>query len=191
MLCYFIVSKILQRKGLIKMKNCERVFKFSVLTIMMILILGMLTGCNFGSKDNKTGSDDNANSFEEPIANVINGLTEANSGKFLGAFPDYIADYMKVSFTDDFLKTTVEAAEEQFGKNVSRTFKVVDKTDISEDDLREIEEEVKQSFDKEIKISKGYLVKVEITTKGDDSEETEVALFSVYEIDGKWFMLNL
>ena len=69
------------------------------------------------------------------------------------------------------------------------SYKILDKKDISEEDLREMEEEVKESFGKEIRITKGYKLGVEITTKGDKAEDKEEDVFKVYEIDGKWYML--
>ena len=54
-----------------------------------------------------------------------------------------------------------------------------------------MEEDVLTNFNKEVKITKGYEVEIEVTTKGDDTEDTEKDAFNVYEIDGKWYILDL
>ena len=145
----------------------------------------LLSGCNLNKKDKNAEVE----AYEQPVKNVVEGLVEANSEKFLKAFPDYISDQMKTMFTEEYLKATVSKAEEEYGANIKMTYKVLDKNDISEEDLREMEEEVKESFGKEIRITKGYKLGVEITTKGDKAEDKEEDVFKVYEIDGKWYML--
>lgn len=165
-------------------ENKRKVKVVSILLIM-IMTLGLLSGCG-ANKDEKKAETD---SYEQPVKNMIEGLSEANADKFLKAFPEYISEQMKLVFTEDYLKETVKKAEEEYGANLKMSYKITDKADIVEEDLREMEEEVKESFGKEIKISKGYKLGVEVTTKGDDTEDKEVDEFKVYEVDGKWYML--
>ena len=165
-------------------ENKRKVKVVSILLIM-IMTLGLLSGCGVNKDEKKTETD----SYEQPVKNMIEGLSEANADKFLKAFPEYISEQMKLVFTEDYLKETVKKAEEEYGANLKMSYKITDKADIAEEDLREMEEEVKESFGKEIKISKGYKLGVEVTTKGDDTEDKEVDEFKVYEVDGKWYML--
>lgn len=165
-------------------ENKRKVKVVSILLIM-IMTLGLLSGCGVNKDEKKAETD----SYEQPVKNMIEGLSEANADKFLKAFPEYISEQMKLVFTEDYLKETVKKAEEEYGANLKMSYKITDKADIAEEDLREMEEEVKESFGKEIKISKGYKLGVEVTTKGDDTEDKEVDEFKVYEVDGKWYML--
>lgn len=163
----------------------KRKVKIVSILLIMIMIMGLLSGCNLNKKDKNAETE----AHEQPVKNVVEGLVEANSEKFLKAFPDYISDQMKTMFTDEYLKSTVSKAEEEYGANIKMSYKILDKKDISEEDLREMEEEVKESFGKEIRITKGYKLGIEITTKGDKAEDKEEDVFKVYEIDGKWYML--
>lgn len=175
---------------MLKNKSLLKVFAiFAVLLLSMY----MLTGCETESskKDKEKSNDSVSSSYEEPIKNMIEGLSEANSSKFLKAFPSFISDYMKDIFTDKYLETTLKTAEEEYGKNVKMTYKITDKTEIDSDELKEMEEAVKTNFDKEIKITKGYELGIEVTTKGDDEEDTETDEMNVYEIDGNWYILDI
>ena len=165
----------------------KRLSKVLIIMLIMMMSVVLLTGCESDSKKDKNEKQ----AYEEPIQNMIEGLSEANSEKFLKAFPDFISSYMKAMFTDDYLAETVKKGEEEYGANLKMSYKVTDKKDISEEALKEMQDEVKESFNKEIKITKGYVLTVEVTTKGDNDEDTEVDDFKVYEIDGNWYLLAI
>ena len=167
----------------------KRLIKALTIMLVMIMSVVLLSGCETTSNKDKNKNETQA--YEEPVKNMIEGLSEANSEKFLKAFPDFISSYMKTMFTDDYLSETVKKAEEEYGSNLTMSYKVTDKKDISEEALKEMQDEVKESFNKEINISEGYVLTVEVTTKGDNDEDTETDDFKVYEIDGNWYLLAL
>ena len=169
------------------LKN-KRMLKLIAVFAMLVMSMYMLTGCEIGKKNS---DKDDSSSYEDPIKNLVEGLSEANSSKLLKAFPDFIADYMKDIFTDEYLESTLDKAEEDFGTNVKMSYKITDKTDLEDEELRKMEEDVLTNFNKEVKITKGYEVEIEVTTKGDETEDTEKDAFNVYEIDGKWYILDL
>jgi len=168
-----------------------------IIAVVSVLFLSMytLTGCENGilksDKNDEKENNEIAESYEEPIKNMIEGLSDANSETFLKAFPDFISDYMGDIFTDEYLENTLENAEAEFGANVKMSYKVTNKTEIDEEDLRKMEEDVKTNFEEEITITKGYELEVDVTTKGEDIEDTEKDAFNVYEVDGKWYILDL
>ncbi len=170
------------------LKN-KRMLKLIAVFAMLVMSMYMLTGCEIGKKN--SDKEDNSSSYEEPIKNLIEGLSEANSDKLLKAFPGFISDYMKDIFTDEYLESTLKKAEEDFGANVKMSYKITDKTDLEDEELRKMEEDIQTNFNKEVKITKGYEVEIEVTTKGDETEDTEKDAFNVYEIDGKWYILDL
>ena len=103
----------------------------------------------------------------------------------------FISDYMEDIFTDEYLENTLKTAENEFGENIEMSYKIIDKTEIDKDELEKMEEDIKNNFEEEITITKGYELGVEVTTKGDDAEDTEEDEFNVYEVDGKWYILDL
>ena len=131
--------------------------------------------------------------YEQPVINFVEGLGEANSEKFLKAFPSFISDneYMKNTFTNEYLQGVLKNAEENYGANIKMTCKITNKEDIAEENLKTMQEDVKTYYNKEITITKGYKLSAEITTKGDNEEDVDTEDFEVYEIDGNWYMLDL
>lgn len=171
------------------LKN-TKVLKVIAIIAMLVMSMYMLTGC--GKSDSKNEKEaDKVEGYEQPIKYLVEGLSEANSEKFLKAFPEFISEQVKQYFDDDYLKTALDRAEDEYGANVKMTYKVTGKEEISEDDLKDMAEDVKDSYDEEVEITKGYVVDVEITTKGDDTEDTEEDSFDVYEIGGNWYVLDL
>jgi len=174
---------------MLKKKN---IFKIIVLLLIMVMSIGVLTGCgnNENGKEKEKEKEQAVEAYEEPVKYFVEGLAESNSEKFLKAFPEFLADYMGETITDEALKEMLTEAEEEYGANIKMSYKVTDKTEIGEEDLKEMQEEMATYYDEEVKVSKGYELDVEITTKGDDSEETESDTLEVYEIDGKWCILG-
>lgn len=171
-------------------KNC--ILKSITVLAVMVMSIGLLTGCEmkFG-KDKNEKSEEVA--YEQPVINFVEGLGEANSEKFLKAFPSFISDneYMKNTFTNEYLQGVLKNAEENYGTNIKMTCKITNKEDIAEENLKTMQEDVKTYYNKEITITKGYKLSAEITTKGDNEEDVDTEDFEVYEIDGNWYMLDL
>ena len=62
---------------------------------------------------------------------------------------------------------------------------------LDRDDLDDAEDLIDDSYDKEVKVSKGYKLKIEMKIKGKkDSEKTKFEV-NVYKIDGQWYILNM
>lgn len=174
------------------LKN-KRVLKLVAVLTVMVMSIFMLTGCEIGSSSKKSNNEQEiaVSSFEIPIKNIVEGLSEANAGKFLSAFPSFMSEPMKNIFTDEYLQGTLDETKEEFGDNLKMAYNVTKKEEIDADELREMEEEIKNNFDKEITIEEGYIVDVEITTKGDLKEEKEDSSFEIYKIAGSWYIMNL
>ena len=160
---------------------------FKILTVLTVLVMSicMLTGC--GKKENKEQTPD----YEEPIKNFIEGMVEANSEKFLNAFPEFLSKYMKQSFTNEDLSEILEDAKEEYGEDLKMTYKVVDKKELSEEELKQMQEDLKENYGQESSVSAGYNLNVEINTKGSKKEETDKDEYTVYKIDEKWCMIEL
>lgn len=170
------------------MLKSKNVVKVIAVLAMLVMTSVMLAGCEF-KKSNS--NNDSTEKFVEPIDNFIYGLGEANSEKFVSAFPDFLKDYMGSIFTNDYLAETIKKAETVYGTNIKMSYSVSEKKDIAEEDLRSMEQNVKTTFDKDIKITKGYDVTIDIKTTGDTTEDIEQEIISVYQIDGNWYLLNI
>ncbi|MBR2240771.1 MAG: hypothetical protein IJ890_05280 [Clostridia bacterium] len=170
------------------LKNRKGLKLVALLTIMLMSIC-VLTGCqkNENNKDNK---ENNEALCEEPIKNAIEGLTEGNSEKFLKAYPDFISETIKDVYTNENIGVMLEYMKEEYGDGLNVTYEITEKEEISSDDLSKVEENLKLRYDKEISITKGYVLNVNMNTKGADKEEKENEKYKVYEIDGNWYLLD-
>lgn len=166
------------------LKN-KKTLKLIVLLLIMVMSVMLLTGCEFGKKEETVKK---LEAYEEPIKNFVEGLAEANAEKLLSAFPPVIAEVMETVFTDEVLEETLK---NEFDGEIEISFKTLDKEEISETELREMEEEVEENFGEPITITRGYSVNVEITTKVDGEVEKDDDVFEVFEIDGKYYMLDI
>ena len=155
--------------------NSVKSLKYIVISIMLLLSMYMLTGCELLKNDSKKDDEEKRKieAYEERIDNIVNGLANADSELFLSAFPDFIAVHMQDVYNDDFLEGYAKIMKDEYGNNVKITFKVTEKSDIEADNLRKMEQEMKDNFDKEFTITNGYKLKVDITTKGEKAEDTK------------------
>lgn len=168
------------------LKN-KRLFKSIAILAIIVFSMFMLTGCEFGSKKEEEKKKE---AYEEPISNLVKGLEEANSQKFLSAFPSFISDYVKDVFTDDYMKEVLNQSKETYGENLTMNYTVTKIEDISKENLESQQQQIKELYGKEITISNGKKVEVEIVTKGDAKEDKDTDSFEVYEIDGKWCIID-
>lgn len=165
------------------LKN-KGILKITALLVMLFVSVVALTGCEF----NKDKKDENA--YEQPIKNLVEGLSEGNSAKFLEAFPGFISDYVKDIFTDEYLKSVIDEQKENYGDNITMSYKITKTEEISAEDLASKQNNILETYGKEVSITKGYKLDVEMTTKGDKTEDVDTDNMEVYEIDGKWCMID-
>lgn len=170
----------------------KRKLKLIMVVIAMVLCVSILAGCDSNKEEDKKSENNVADtSMEAPIENLIKGLESANSQKVLRAFPPFISDNITEIYTDEYLQETLKETEEEYGKNIKMSYEIVNKTEISQDELDREEKNVETNFGEAVEFGKGYKVEVKITTKGDNREETLNDVFDVYELDGKWYILDI
>lgn len=176
----------------------QKTKKVRIILISLILFLSffMLTGCEIVDKVLNKDEDEVEEKkivavYEEPVNNMINGLLSADSETFLKAFPDFIKEHVHDIYTDEYLENVMKNAKEEYGDDVKMEYVTIDKKDITDDELINMEKEIKEIFDTEISIEKGYEIKTNITTKGKKARNTKEDVFKVYELEGKWYVLDL
>ncbi len=172
------------------LKNKRLLKVIAVLTVMVMSIF-MLTGCGNKKEEEKNDSNTTTNTYEDPIKNVVEGVGKANISKFMSAYPSFIAENINQIIDEDYLQSQLEDYEDIYGNNIEMSYSITNKEEISEEDLKEEEEELKDTYDEDVDITKGYNLEVELKIKGDEDEDTEEDSFEVYEINGTWYLLEL
>lgn len=145
----------------------------AAVVIVLILIIALMSS---------------ANSYKKPLDNLFAGIQKANSKTFLKAFPEVMRDDMEDSFDNDDLEELLESFEDEVGKNVKISYKVLDKEKIDKDDLEDLQDSLEDEYgSKKTKITKGYKLTIKITIKGKDDSDTSPSMdINVYKIGGKW-----
>ncbi len=81
-----------------------------------------------------------------------------------------------------------EDLEDEFGKNIKVSYKVIDEEEMDEDDLDDLKDMLKEMGVSKKSVSKAYEIEVEFTIEGDDDEDTVEEDFTAVKIDGEWYL---
>lgn len=135
-----------------------------------------------------------ANSYETPIKNYLDGISKADSKLMFQALPDFERkELLKEKSYKDYnedLKEELDDAKEMYGNNVKMTYKVTDKEKIEKDELEKVAKDLSDEYETQVKISEGYILTVDVTTKGSKKEEKDSTKFRVYKINGSWAIVE-
>ena len=92
---------------------------------------------------------------------------------------------------EEYSEDMVEALEEEYGKNLRVTYKITDKDKLDKDDLKELREDLHESWGvKKKAVKKAYELELDLTIKGRDDEETDEATVTVAKIGSRWYIVN-
>lgn len=139
--------------------------------------------------------------YQKPIKNYIKAVNNCDTAKMLSVMvpknkikefkkeaKDSIIDYDAfLDKMDDMLEDSMKELEDDYGKNVKFSAKILDKKKVKGDDLDEIKEDYEDEYDAEVK--KAYKMKVEMTIKGKDEKDTEKISLYVVKVKGDGWKL--
>lgn len=127
--------------------------------------------------------------YTKPISYMCNGVQKADSKTFSKAFPKVMTEDDDYKIDDDDIEKLLENLEDEYGKNIKITYKVLDKEKIDKEDLEDLQEKLEDQYEdskKKCKVTAGYKVTVKMTIKGKDDKDTDSTTINVYKIGGKW-----
>ena len=85
----------------------------------------------------------------------------------------------------------MEEFEDEYGKNIKMSYKVTDKSELSDKKLKNIQEGLKDNYDIPKKsVKEGYKVDVDMTIKGKDDEDTNDTEFYIVKIGSGWYICS-
>lgn len=126
-------------------------------------------------------------SYTKPLDYMCKGLQKASSKTYVKAFPSFMKSDIEKYYSDDTLEKQLDDFEDEYGKNIKISYKVLDKEKIDKDDLEKVEDKLKDRYDgKKIKVTAGYKLTVKMTIKGKTDKDSDTTKFYVYKINGKW-----
>ena len=139
--------------------------------------------------------------WQKPIDRRFKAMNKCDGSLYAKTFADAYNDYVDehyVSDDDDYdsieeyyeeqLNDIKDYAEDEYGDNVKYKVKVLKKKELKKSDLKDVEDRYEDYYDESVDVSKGYKVKLKITVKGKDDDDTDNTWMNVYKIDGKWVL---
>lgn len=95
-------------------------------------------------------------------------------------------------YYDESVESTYDYLEEEYGKKLKISYKIIDKEELEDDDLKDYEDLLEDSWDeKSLDVSKGYEVDVEVKVKGNDDDDDSIdGEFVVLKVDGDWCLVS-
>lgn len=122
--------------------------------------------------------------YKKPIDNYFNGMIKGDVDKYLSAFPEFMD--MADQIDEEDMEDMVDDLEDEYGEKLKVSYDITKKEKIKKDNLKDVQEYISERYDEDVKVSKGYEIKVKATIKGKDDEDTDTQKMYVYKIDGKW-----
>lgn len=97
---------------------------------------------------------------------------------------------LKEQFEDNW-DDMQDMMEDEYGKNIKVSYKVVDEDKISDRKMKKIADALEDTYDIDANsVKEGYNIDVEMTIKGsEDDDETETT-FNVIKIGGRWYLIS-
>ncbi len=130
------------------------------------------------------------NKAEKAVKNYIKYNQEENAEALYKTYPKVIRNYLE---DEDMEENTIESLESQceyFNEIYDDcTFKVLDVSDISEDeldDLKDSMDELVEEIDVDLKLQDGKYVIVKVT---DEDGKVSARTFTVLKINGSWIVM--
>jgi len=134
--------------------------------------------------------------YKRPIDNMVKGIQRGSWKTFSKAFPEDMVEAMEKAWRlggidgDEFIEQAVEETEDTYGKNFKITYKILDKDELSEDDLDDLKDSLEIFGVDGDKIKKAYELEIEMTYKGKKDKDTEEETLIVGKIGGKWYIID-
>lgn len=161
--------------------NKVNIVIIAALIVVLLIILGIVSSIAGGS-------------YKKPVKNFAKALNKCD-GELLAETmltDDMMDDADKddLDDLDDLLESLTEYAEDEYGKNIKFTIDINDKSKLDKDDIEDIEDEYSDSYDDDVKISKGYEIDATLTIKGKDDKDEEDITLTVVKIKGDGWKIS-
>lgn len=163
------------------------------LTIMLVIMLVMLTGCGSDDKKDKEKDSNSSKEYSVALDNYFKGLQEADAKKIISAYHDFYIEYYDYEdlYDDEYVQDRLEELEDEYGDNIKISYEVAKEEKIEGDDIKNVQKYIKEYYDESVKVEAGYKIKVKASIKGDDDKESNSNVMYVYKINGKWGILDI
>lgn len=130
------------------------------------------------------------NEYKKPIDSLIRMVETGDSDYVEDVFPEYMFDEASSEKLDETAEQITEMFKLHYGDDFEISYDIIDKSDIDDDKLEDLEKSIKKNFDEKVNVSKGYNVELELTIEADSKSNSNAVKCNVYKIDGDWCMIE-
>ncbi|MDE5861492.1 MAG: hypothetical protein K2H28_04795 [Ruminococcus sp.] len=134
--------------------------------------------------------------YKKPVRDLVKAINKCDTKKLLSVVipesqlkeikkeaKDSIIDWdALLDKMDEALEKEMKELEDDYGKNVKYSAKIVNKKKVKGDDLEDIQEEYDDTYDAEVK--KAYKLKVEMSIQGKKDKDSEKISVYVVKVKG-------
>jgi hypothetical protein len=176
-------------KNVGKTKNKNTIIGLSAIAAVVVVIILIIVLC----------ASLGGSGYKKPIDNFVKAISKTDGKAMKNALPDVVNEYYEDYYVDDddydsveeyyedaVLEYTLDYLEDEYGDRVKISYKVLKKKELKNSDLRDVEDDINDTYDADVEVTKGYKVKVKLTVKGSDDDDTDTEWLYVYKIDGNW-----
>lgn len=139
--------------------------------------------------------------YKKAIDNYLDVMAKGNVKKIEKIAPKEYWEYLEdeedldidelIEELEEDWEDQEEEIEEQYGKRVKISYKVTKKKEVTKKVLKGIAEAIEEKYDIDSKkVTKVYDIKVKVTIKGSEDEDTDSSKLSVAKIGGSWYVIN-
>ncbi|MBR1393394.1 MAG: zinc ribbon domain-containing protein [Ruminococcus sp.] len=140
--------------------------------------------------------------YKKPVKNMIKALETGDGEYMVKVLAECEADAKEERYVDDgdydsleeyyeeTLEKKLEKLEDEYGDDISISFSVYEKDELTEKQLKSYKSYYKSDFDKKVDVSAGYNLLLEMEWEGDDDEEAGLAAVTVLKVDGDWVIYS-
>lgn len=154
--------------------NMKNKLGYSVISIILIVV-GVIWILTYN------------NQYNSPIRRYYKGMQNSNIKVYAKAFPEF----MNVNRTqsNESLKEILSELEKEYGEKIRIKYKIISKEKYDDKSLESIKEYIKIRYNKNVSVTNGYCLQVEVVVKGNSDSNTDNTKMYVYKIDEKWYYM--
>lgn len=170
------------------LKNKYTIITLSVIGVLVIALIIILLVVLLGG------------GYKKPVEKLCTALEKGEGKYYIEAMTkaqqNYYEDYYDIEdsskydsleeYYDEKIGKKTEKLEDEYGEDLSITFSVEDKKELTESRLKSIKKTFKNTYEKTVDVSEGYTLLLGVTWKGSDDEEEGAAYVTVVKVDGDW-----
>ena len=161
--------------------------KKKMLFVSILVIAFFATACGKSKLDNKE-----SRTYEDLLNGYVDAMMDSDIDKLKKLYPPFYVEYAKNSLTKENLEKSLERAKENFGDDFKITFDIGEKTQLTEDELHEINERMRDYYSAKVDATECYKFSGTITFKGSKSSDTDPLESMGYcKYDGGWYLTEI